>query len=341
MTPRPPVVHVHPEWSRHAATWMQWPHTREDKHLGPTFARIIKELQPYEAVQVIVSDEKVEATARQVLADQRIPMTNVRFFQIPTDWCWCRDSGPIFICGPDGLTVTDWRFTGWGRTKFYENDDEIPRHVAKRLGMRCVRLPMVLEGGAIEFNGGGAAITAWPCLHHRNCGMLRERMGLTLQEVFGLEQVIWLERAPSSKEDYTKGHTDGICRFINEDTVVVGRISDQNDPVAKVFDDAAKILSRHFCVERMDVPTRLGSDDGIQRGNYLNWYVANDVVLVGTFGQPKWDEKALCTISGYWPSRKVIGVDIQDLWQAGGGIHCVTQQQPAEPNAETVPGSDA
>lgn len=62
---------------------------------------------------------------------------------------------------------------------------------------------------------------------------------------------------------------------------------------------------------------------------YMNWYVANEVVLIGTFARPEFDEKGIEAVATLFPSRQVIGINVRRLWRRGGGIHCVTQQQPS------------
>ena len=317
------------EWAPHSAAWLQWPHGREVR-FAPAFCQIIKALVPHERVSLIVPDSKALESVRTALRRAGVPLQRVTFYEIPTDSCWCRDSGPIFAVDSEGLFVSDWRFTGWGRVKSHRKDDRIPYHIARTLGLRRVRQRMVLEGGAIEFNGAGAAITSWPCLHHRNPSMSRASMERTLKRGFGLTKVVWLEKAPPRSEDYTRGHVDGIARFIRKTTVVVGQITDPRDPVAKVFESAAQILQdAGFKVRRLPISVKRKKGGKCVRYNYLNWYVANGIVLIGTFGSPANDRAALTCIRRYWPRRKVVGINIREMWQqGGGGIHCVTQQQP-------------
>jgi agmatine deiminase len=324
------VTFITPEWASHAATWLQWPHSYQEAKYAATFSRIVKELYPYERVHLMVPNEEVRRSAQASLGRAGVPIERITFHEIPTDSCWCRDSGPIFVATSNGLCISDWRFTGWGRTKKHKNDDRIPGRVARILGLRRVRQRMVLEGGVVEFNGAGAAITSWPCLHHRNTSMSRKRMERTLKEAFNLSQVVWLEKAPPRDEDYTRGHVDGIARFIKKKTVVVGKINEPHDPVAKVFESAAQIIKNAgFKVERLPVPVKRMRNGSFDRYNYLNWYVANGIVLVGVFGSPAHDRAALARIRRYWPKRKVVGINIREMWQqGGGGIHCVTQQQP-------------
>lgn len=64
------------------------------------------------------------------------------------------------------------------------------------------------------------------------------------------------------------------------------------------------------------------------KGSYVNYYVANGVVLVPNYGDVN-DEAANKIIQKQYPDRKVIGIDVRNLYENGGMVHCVTQQQPA------------
>ena len=63
------------------------------------------------------------------------------------------------------------------------------------------------------------------------------------------------------------------------------------------------------------------------KGLYVNYYVGNDVVIVPTFNDQN-DAQALKIVEGIYPSRKVVGINVEELWEDGGGPHCVTMQQP-------------
>ena len=61
----------------------------------------------------------------------------------------------------------------------------------------------------------------------------------------------------------------------------------------------------------------------------LNFYVGNGFVLVGTFGVAAHDDAACATLATVFPGRTVEPVDARPMFECGGGIHCITQQQPA------------
>mgnify|MGYP006204121463 CR=1 FL=1 len=72
----------------------------------------------------------------------------------------------------------------------------------------------------------------------------------------------------------------------------------------------------------------LDDGDGFVDWSYINHYVANGVVVLCAFGDPH-DAVAAGILAEAYPSRTVELVDARDIFAFGGGIHCITQQQPA------------
>jgi agmatine deiminase len=70
--------------------------------------------------------------------------------------------------------------------------------------------------------------------------------------------------------------------------------------------------------------------------SYLNFLVTNGIVLVPKYGGPdrpklvkEKDEQVRRLLSDLFPDRKVVQINAENLNLGGGGIHCITQQQPA------------
>jgi agmatine deiminase len=62
--------------------------------------------------------------------------------------------------------------------------------------------------------------------------------------------------------------------------------------------------------------------------SYANFYIANRVVLVPVFNDPK-DRIALNVLGELFPRRDVVGIYCGDFIWGLGALHCMTQQQPA------------
>lgn len=69
-------------------------------------------------------------------------------------------------------------------------------------------------------------------------------------------------------------------------------------------------------------------DGQILAASYVNFYIANQAVIVPQFGCAEWDVRAIETLRPLFPGRRVVGVPSREILLGGGNIHCVTQQVP-------------
>lgn len=329
------------EWEPHAGTWLAWPHNREHwpgkfAAIPPTYVGIIQALAQSERVFICVNDEAMEREARRFLEDGNVPLKPVEFFYIPTNASWSRDHGPLFVHGPEGLTVLDWGYNGnggkWGPTNL---DDAVPAKIAEELGLPLVAPQMILEGGSIEVNGRGTLLTTESCLlnENRNPQLNREQIEGYLREHLGVTHILWLQQGIAG--DDTDGHIDDLARFVNPTTVVCPLSNDPADAdyailqqncrdLQKMRDQDGKLLA----VVPLPTPQPVIYERERLPASYANFYIANSVVLVPTFGCPQ-DAEATALLQRYFPDRRVIGVDCVDLVLGLGAIHCSTMQQPA------------
>jgi len=62
--------------------------------------------------------------------------------------------------------------------------------------------------------------------------------------------------------------------------------------------------------------------------SYVNYYLANDAIILPQFGDEKYDYLAKETMSRIFHDKKVACVYSREILLGGGNIHCVTQQVP-------------
>jgi len=72
---------------------------------------------------------------------------------------------------------------------------------------------------------------------------------------------------------------------------------------------------------------RIHDDGRIMPLSYINFYIANDAVIVPAYGDPA-DDEAAGIIASAFPGRACVQVAALDIARGGGVIHCITQQQP-------------
>jgi len=325
------------EWQPHAATWMAWPHDDEQwigmlEPVRQEFAALVRAVARDETVELLVADEESASDARA-----RLGGSAVRQHVVPHQDLWLRDSGPIFVTRDAEVALVDWDFNGWGNKYPAQLDDEIPTHVARLLGGVAPFHPgLVMEGGSLEVDGAGLAMTTRQCLlsPERNPGVSAAALEAALSRFLGISRVIWLDNGLEG--DHTDGHIDTLTRFANETTIVTSVCQDMSDPnhdtLAANLDVLRQAVSaelRPFSIVELPVPTGRVEFDGERLPlTYANFYLTNRLVLVPVYGTRE-DAAALEILGPLFPGRDVIGLAARALITGGGAFHCVTQQQPA------------
>ncbi len=326
------------EWEAHARTWMAWPCRLEP--WGSAEGMLRARLAHATVARAISGFEKVTIAVHPRDADEARLMVGrgIDFMQVEIDDSWARDSGPIFVSdGRDGVAGVAWRFNAWGnKYNGFDNDAAFGRRVIEALDMRRYDGPMVLEGGSICVDGEGTLITTEQCLlnANRNPNLDRQQIEERLALYCGVSKVIWL--GEGLEDDETDGHVDNIACFAGPGRVMLYTPSETDGINARVMrDNRARLKSardaRGRALEIIDVPepARRERHDGRRLDmSYINFYFANYGIVMPSFEDPM-DAAALAVMEKAFPDRRIVQVPSLDIVEGGGGIHCITQQQPA------------
>lgn len=334
------------EWERHEATWFTWPRPEgisfPDKYdtVPPVYATLIKHLVQGEDVHINVWHAEMEAWVRGLLEKERTPMARVRFHHFPSYEPWCRDHGPIFLVreqhGKRERAIVDWGYNAWGN-KYppFDLDDAVPQHVAKLRGLPLFSPGIVMEGGAIDVNGCGTLLTTESCLlnPNRNPHLNQAQIEQYLKDYLGVTNILWLGDGIAG--DDTDGHVDDLTRFVGPNTVVTVVEENPADENHRPLKDNLKRLramkdetGRPLRIVELPMPALREIDGQRMPASYANFYIANGIVLVPTYGDAN-DTRALEILQREFPDRRVIGVDSTELIWGLGSFHCISQQEPA------------
>ncbi len=340
-TPRAAGYRMPAEWEPHAATWLAWPHNPETWPGAGTLAAVERTcldiaaaLAPGETVNILVNDAATQERAAALLEKRGITECNLHV--IRTDDAWIRDYGPNFLVRKDGaLAANVWGFDSWGNKYDWQWDDAAGGAIVRHVGCPAFEPGIVLEGGAIETNGRGTCLTTASCLlnENRNGGLSRDVMEEYLKDYLGVERVLWLEG--TLEGDDTDGHIDNLARFISEDTILYAHESAADDANHAGLEENRRLLEqasgpdgRPFTLRALPMPGRVESSGGRLPASYANFYIGNAAVLLPVYGHAN-DRKAHSVLAECFPGREVVPIDCTNLVVGLGGIHCITQQQPA------------
>lgn len=300
------------EWEPQAAVWLQWPQPWEGIRVQTAFVHIIEVITEYEDVRLVVNDTGDKERALDALAGA--DATRLHIHVIATDSSWMRDNGPRYVEVDGTMVLQNWEFDGWGSGQYYTRDNEVPEAVAGLLDLPVEHVSMIHERGDLEVNGADTALVNWSVVSDRNPDSSREELTAVFQEALGVDSVIWAEGFDPL--DVTRGHVDGMARFVAEDTVLVGQ--DGSDLMNQI---AAQIAQQR---PDLNVERLVAYDAAL----FLNFLVGNGFVLVGTSTDDDQDAEATRVLGELFPGRDIRFVNVDALWANGGGIHCVTNDQP-------------
>ena len=330
------------EWEPQERVWLVWP-TNTETWPGPlldavraTYARIVAVLAADQPVGLLVDYGDRRAEARALLSPSAL--LRVDFHSIPTVDVWIRDFGPTFVVleATGAVAGVEWGFNAWGN-KYPDLtvDGAVSSELNRRLSLERFRAGIVLEGGSIDVDGRGTLLTTEQCLLHanRNPHMTSAEIERALRDFLGVSRIVWLGGGVAG--DDTDGHVDEVARFVGPGTVLAAFEDDPADENHHVLEDnyrrlerAADADGRPLTVLKLPRPDPVTGPGGRLPASYANFYIGNASVLAPVFGQAK-DRWALEIIQSCFPSRRVVGVNAAALVHGFGGIHCVTQPQPA------------
>lgn len=341
------VLYTMPEESAlHEGTWLQWPHHYQygktfRNRLDATWVAMTKSLVASENVHIIAYDQTEKDRIIGLLTTEGVSLTKVDFKLYPTDDFWVRDNGPIYVHDKNGnLVIEDWGFNGWGNKTDYVNCNAIPEKIATDQGRDRIDLNNILtnEGGAVEIDGRGTLLATKSAIlnNNRNPNITQEQAEAVFTKYLGTTNFIWLNGVAGL--EITDMHIDGFARFGNSNTIVTMENNDlldfdvpQNDIntlYAAKDKDGKTYQFLKLPLTQNNVVTTYNKNLGY-KGSYVNYYIANTVVLVPNYNDPN-DAVANAKIQTLYPNRTVVGIDARNMYANGGMVHCVTQQQPKE-----------
>lgn len=336
----------------HEGTWLQWPHQYEygfayRNSLDATWVAMTQALVANEKVHIVAYNNTEKNRIINLLNNASVPLSNVDFYIAQTNDVWVRDNGPIYVLDTAGnLVIEDWGFNGWGGKYNYNLCNPIPSTIAAATSTPVVALDNIMtnEGGAVELDGNGvllacksSVISQSPANSVRNPGMSQTQAEAIFSQYLGVTKFIWLNGVTGNQYDVTDFHIDGFAKFVNDSILVTLSNTDlaywgASPGDVAILNNASNVSNTVYTkvllpLTQNDVSTTNNVNLGY-KGSYVNYYVANGVVLVPFYNDPN-DAVAAAIIQGLYPGRTAVGIDVRNLYENGGMVHCVTQQQPA------------
>lgn len=337
------------ETARQSRVWMAFLPSSMNADYSPpdapagyrAWAAVANAAVDFEPVTMLV-DPSDSTLARSLLSPA------IDIIEVPLDDGWLRDSGPTFVLNETGaLAGVDWVFNGWGRqAPEWGRDAKLAVEVLRLAGVPAIASPIVNEGGGIHVDGlGTVLVTETVQLDPaRNPTLTKADVEAELFRTIGAIKVIWLPRGLTrdALRLGTRGHVDIVATIPSPGVLLV---HSQRNPAHPDFEITRDIIAglalttdaagRPWKIIEVPAPHTLRDAEGFVDYSYINHLVINGAVIACSFDDPA-DAEACALLAAAYPGRQIVTVDARPIFARGGGIHCITQQQPATRPAEPV-----
>ena len=334
------------EWEKQKSTWIAWPHNKKDwpnkfENIPYVFAEIISCISKVQIVNLLIQNKKSKKKIINYLKQKKAKINNIKIITCKTDRVWVRDSGPIFLKDKKkNIILSNWNFNAWAKYKNFKNDNVINLKSSKIKEYKILNIiyknkPVTLEGGSIDVNGNGLLLTTKECLlskiQERNPGLGIKDYTTIFKKILGVRKIIWLEKGISG--DDTHGHIDDVARFVSKNKVFLAVENNKKDKNFKNLKKNLDILNKTIIdkkklkIIKIPMPSPKIIEGTRVPATYLNFYIANKIVLVPVFNDAK-DKIVINIFKKNFKSRKIIPINCSELIWGFGAIHCMTQQEP-------------
>ncbi len=300
-----------------------------------TWAAVAHAVAEFEPVTMVVDPEERAAAVRYL-------SSAVEILEAPLNDAWMRDIGPTFVHAADGsVAAVDWLFNGWGAQDWarWDRDQEIGRLVAEAAGVPVIASDLVNEGGGIQVDGEGTVLLTDTVQLDpgRNPGLGRADVEAEMARTIGATHAVWLPRGLTrdSQRFGTRGHVDIVAAITAPGRLLLHTQRDPAHPDHQVCRELRSALEathdaagRTWEITEMPAPATLTDAQGYVDYSYINHLVVNGGVIACAFGDAH-DGDATAILAEHYPGRTVVSVNARPLFERGGGIHCITAQQPS------------
>jgi agmatine deiminase len=317
-----------PEWHPQDWLWIGFPHDADEwpgfleaaQAQIAAFASAVAESG--QEVRLLVRDATNAATARQMVSS-KVKLETRTYGDI-----WLRDTGPLIVVGDGKRLARRFGFNGWGDKFMMAGDQTIGAELARDAALHVTNSDWILEGGAVDSDGTGLAVTTEQCLLNPNRNPelsqadIKQRLGRDL----GFDRVLWL--GEGLLHDHTDGHVDNLARFVAPGVLALPVATGNDDPNAEIYADARQ-RAEHFGMTLRELPSpgRIETDGRVEPASYMNFAITSKLVVVPTFGSPH-DADGVAAVAALFPDRDCIGLPADAVLAGGGGFHCASQQMP-------------
>lgn len=239
---------------------------------------------------------------------------NIAFDFLPqTKDVWAVDYMPIqtglnnfvrFVYNPSYLQTKKY-------LKTISNVDEI----CKEIGIETFKTDIIIDGGNVTRWTNKVIMT--DRVFKDNPTYERKQL---IKELYELLQVDKLYFVPEQPDDFT-GHSDGMVRFIDEQTIIINDYKEEKEEFYRAFEIAIHNTGLDYITIPYNVYDNKSNDQA--NGDYINYLQMENTVIIPIFGI-KEDDLAVRQLEAIFAGQTIAMVESNEIANDGGILNCIT-----------------
>lgn len=141
-----------------------------------------------------------------------------------------------------------------------------------------------------------------------------------IRELHELLQVDNLYFVPEQPGDFT-GHSDGMVRFIDEQSVIINDYKKEKDEFNRAFEIAIHNTGLNYIKIPYNVYNNKSNDHA--NGDYINYLQMQNTVIIPTFGIAE-DDIAVKQLETIFAGQTIATIESNEIAYDGGILNCIT-----------------
>lgn len=260
--------------------------------------------------ELLKTDSRFSETSNQIIST--LETFGVKFEFLPdTKDIWARDYMPIQITENKYI---EYRFDPDYLQGIEKKRRELKTHpdiVCDTIKLSTQKSDLIIDGGNIVKSSNCIILTD-KIVDENQRDYTKTELLKKLHETFEVEKIALI---PWDKlEEY--GHSDGMIRFIDNDTVLINHFYKSDSELLKQLKKVGlKTEFVDYKVEKKDK----------RNWAYLNFLQTKDLILLPKFGIEE-DEQAFEQIESFYPDYKgkIAQIDMNETVNLGGTLNCIS-----------------
>ena len=238
----------------------------------------------------------------------------IDFALIPhTKDVWAVDYMPIQIAG-NNLVQFTYNPTYLKPKKYLPTISDVDK-ICTTMGLSTLKTDIVLDGGNVVRSAHKAIMT--DRIFGENPHYERKPLIKKLHELLQIDNLYFVPEQPG---DFT-GHSDGMVRFINEDTVVINDYTKEKDWFRRAFEIAIHNTGLDYTKLSYSVDQNKTNEQA--NGDYINYLQMKDCIIMPTFNIDA-DEAAVSKLQEIFAGQTIKTIDCNEIANDGGVLNCIS-----------------